>query len=75
MTKKEFMNIYKEQEVVFSYYNKYGFIFKNDILSIGIGGDYDEIYNFIVTTEPVKIKDLSLPIRWVKIKSNFYSTA
>ena len=64
MTREEFYAKYGEVEVVFTSYYKFTFNYgailpNNRRLSVGYGGNHDDIYRHEVSTGvPIKIKDL-----------------
>lgn len=64
MTREEFYAKYGEVEVVFTHYYKftfnYGALLPDGLrLSVGYGGNADEIYRHgVAVGEPIKIKDL-----------------
>ena len=69
MDYKEFLETFGEEIVSFSSYYKFTFIFNNDKISVGIGGDKDDIYRLNIDNEPIKIKNLD-DIIWVQIGEN-----
>jgi len=68
MTCEEFVEKYGEEEVKFVSYYKYEFVFQNEKLKVGCGGD---IYRLKVNTEPIKVKELGL-IFWAEVDGEFY---
>jgi hypothetical protein len=56
MTKKEFLDKYGEEVVIFSYYHKFTFIFTHvledgGLLTVNVGGSSDSIYNMRLSTD------------------------
>lgn len=74
MTEEEFIEVYGEAKVIFTYYYKYAFsfegAFKDKTIKIVVGGGADHIYN--IDVEPDKeyqVKELC--ISYASVKDQF----
>ena len=71
MKKEELIEKYGDENVKFSSYYKFQFIFKNENVSCGIGGDSDDIYELIVSADE-ELTVRYLDPKWIQVDREFY---
>ena len=72
MTYDEFIDEYGDKKVKFHSYYKYSFTFSDGFLSVGVGGDHNDIYRFEVAADE-EYSVASLEPSWADINGEFHS--